>query len=459
MNHLTPEHCICIARVSKGKQRSEDQRPELTAYAERKGYTLDALVTVQGHSAFTGKQVKHIKAAVDQHVKNGDACVVVFRHVDRSSRQGTFEGHKLISYIHDAGARVEFSSQEFLNDQPGLLGMFFEMAKQESKIKQDRSIQGHAVKRAKGEVIGKIPWGYDKVLDSRGVQVGMVPSTLGREWIPRIFHAAINGSSLQTIAEMLQGIPTASGNKVWNVTGVRQLLIRTTYYGHMPSNPNLEYEPLITVEEFKAANAAMQARRDNGRGTVKHEAPLVRPVCGECLGVVRDGCPSGRSPMYVHRSKSFAYMRCMGHGPGRKSCGTPLVRVDALYDAVEHIMANDSRPHMTMQYFRGSDNSEAHEILLERMSAAQQSGDWLQVAQIAQEIAALGPVERKASAQYVPSGKTVGERWATLSPVEKRDEMGRWEVIVYRDRIQVFGKWHDEPGRTVIGDMIEGREV
>jgi hypothetical protein len=64
----------------------------------------------------------------------------------------------------DAGARVEFSEQEYLTAQPGLIGLFFDMAKRKSEIKRDRKLQGDAVRRASGKLIGSVPWGYDPVL-------------------------------------------------------------------------------------------------------------------------------------------------------------------------------------------------------------------------------------------------------------------------------------------------------
>ena len=82
------EHAIAISRVSSGRQREEDQTPGLTQYGERKGYILEAIIPINGKSAFHGKHLKHVQQAVEQYIKNGEATVVIFRDVDRSSRQG-----------------------------------------------------------------------------------------------------------------------------------------------------------------------------------------------------------------------------------------------------------------------------------------------------------------------------------------------------------------------------------
>lgn len=239
-----------------------------------------------------------ILAAVDKYVRHGSATVVVFRHVDRSSREGVFKGFDLLSRIMEAGARVEFSEQEYLGDQPGMIGMFFDMAKKESQIKQDRTLQGNGVKRAKGELVGRVPWGYDPVLKGN-VQVGIKPNALGREWIPRIFHEAIAGASLRQIADLLRPISSSpQKSNAWSEHTIRRIIANTTYYGSMTGNPNITFEPLVTVELYKQANAAIASRVARGRGTVKYEPVLVRPYCGACYGDKRDGAPNGLSPMY-----------------------------------------------------------------------------------------------------------------------------------------------------------------
>jgi DNA invertase Pin-like site-specific DNA recombinase len=454
------EHAIAIARVSAGKQREEDQTPGLVAYAERKGYILDDVVSVHGRSAFHGKHVKYILAAVEKHVRNGLATVVIFRHVDRSSREGVFEGFDLLRQIMQAGARVEFSEQEYLTEQPGMIGLFFDMAKKESEIKRDRKLQGNTVKRGKGEMIGRAPWGYEYILRD-DIRVGIKPSELGRNWIPAIFQAAIDGKSLRAICNMLEGIPSPqkNGGTVWHESVVRRLITCKTYYGAMRGNPNLKFDPLVSVAQYKAANTAVESRKSGGRTTVKHPAALVRAYCGVCWEQERDGCPSGKSPLYRwHSGTRYASYCCKGHGPKRNGCGAPGILVVKLDAAVDAIMLNDDRPYMTTEYHAGDDVDEQRAIINERIKAAQEAGDYLLVSQLAQEMMAIGPSVRSAHVEQRPSGLTVGQRWASLSIDGKRDELTRWTVIAWPDKVHIFGPWHDDPKQTIISDIIETEE-
>lgn len=426
------EHCIVIPRVSALKQREEDQTPGLLAYSARMNYTVDEVIPVHGRSAFHGKHVKAILAAVDKYVRHGNATVVVFRHVDRSSREGVFKGFDLLNKIMSAGARIEFSAQEYLSEQPGMIGMFFDMAKRESEIKQDRKIQGNGVKRAKGELVGRVPWGYDPVLRD-GIQVGMAPNTLGREWVPKIFTEAVAGKSLRSIADMLRGVPSPQKNDMWNAATVRRLLARKTYYGVMRGNPNMIFEALVSVELHRQANAAVASRNRAGRGTVKNEPVLVSPTCGACYGEKRDGAPTGVSPMnrVTHEGGKYEYFACKGHGPARKSCGAKVIPVGAFEATLDETMKADIRPHLIPEYTAGDNNDELRALVNEKIRVAQEAGDYMLVAQLAQEAMLIGPTVRKTSISMVDSGLKIGDHWQTLSRDEKRDELLKYHVSAW----------------------------
>ena len=44
-----------------------------------------------------------------------------------------------------------------------LLGLLATAAREESETKSRRKLQGNGVKRNNGELIGRVPWGYDPV--------------------------------------------------------------------------------------------------------------------------------------------------------------------------------------------------------------------------------------------------------------------------------------------------------
>jgi hypothetical protein len=317
------------------------------------------------------------------------------------------------------------------------------MAKKESQIKQDRTLQGNSVKRAKGELVGRVPWGYDPVLKGN-VQVGIKPNALGREWIPRIFHEAIAGASLRQIADLLRPISSSpQKSNAWSEHTVRRIIANTTYYGSMTGNPNMTFEPLVSVELYKQANAAIVSRVPRGRGTVKYEPVLVRPYCGACYGDKRDGAPNGQSPMYrsvknVARGRGrYDYLTCSGSGAARKGCGAPAIPLEVFESTLDEAMKADTRPHLVPEYTAGDDNDERRSLINEKIRVAQEAGDYMLVAQLAQEAMQIGPTVRKTSIVMVDSGIKFGDHWKTLSRDEKREELLKHHVVAFTTPVGV----------------------
>lgn len=434
------EHAIAIARVSTGKQHEEDQAPGLKKYADAKGYVLDAVVPIKGRSAFHGKQVKYVLAAVDQHVRNGEATVVIFRHVDRSSRGGAFEGYDLLKQIMDAGARVEFSAQEYLSDQPGMLGVFFEVAKGESQIKSDRKKQNIEANQKKGILNGQAPWGYDaKPVDGKRT---LVPNALGREWIPKIFNASAEGDSLRKIRVMLAGVPSSQRDGDWHENTIRRIIANPTYSGNRKGKGELKYEALVTVELWQKANEAVKNRMKAGRSTAPSREPVfARPVCGACYGTVRDGCPSGKSPMYRDSTHGRHYYRCYGNGAAHSSCGAKMIPAAVLDAGIDQAMTHDDSPHFETVYIPGDDNSERLASIQEKIVAAARQGDMATVAVLTAEYEEVdGLPTQKARIDRQFTGVTTGEHWQALDRDERREELLRWEIRATADEFSLHLK-------------------
>jgi DNA invertase Pin-like site-specific DNA recombinase len=437
------EHAIAIARVSSQKQREEDQRPGLTKFADGQGYELDAMVEIHGRSAFHGRHLKQV-------LRQGDATVVIFRDVDRSSRQGAQATFDLRGEIIKAGGRMEFAGQQYLNDQRNqniMLGILAEAAREESETKQRRKLQGNQVRAARGEVNGRPAWGYD-LRCVAGKQI-LLPNDLGRRWIPLIFLAAVDGKSLRSIQTMLRGVSSPQQNDAWNEATIRRLIASPTYHGGRVGKGNMDYEALVTTELWLQANAAVKARTKTGRGTTTREPALARPVCGACHGVKRDGAPDGTSPMYRKSRGGHDYYTCTGQGAARKSCGAKVIPCDRLDAAIDAAMARRSEPHYELVWLAGDDKAQQLVGINEKIAAAAKDGRYDLIPALsaqAEELTAQ-PV-RKARTVKRKSGKTVGQHWQSLDLASQRDELVKWEIIAYQDgRVSVEAPWQDVPAQ------------
>ena len=442
------EHAIAIARVSSVKQREEDQRPGLTKFADGRGYELDAMVEIHGRSAFHGKHLKQVLQAIEEYVHLGDATVVIFRDVDRSSRQGAQATYDLRGQVIKAGGRMEFAGQEYLNDQRNqdmLLGILATAAREESETKSRRKLQGNEARAARGEVNGRPAWGYD-LCDADGKQI-LIPNDLGRKWIPVIFQAAVDGASLRSIQTMLRGVPSPQKNGVWNEATIRRIIASPTYHGGRVGKGNMKYKALVSTELWLDANKAIKARTKTGRCTTKREPALARPICGGCYGVKRDGAPDGTSPMYRKSRLGHDYYTCTGQGAARKSCGAKVIPCDKLDAAVDAAMATRSGPHYELVWIAGDDKAEQLAAINEKIAAAAKEGRYDLIPELSAQAGEINTKRvRKARVEKRNSGKTVGEHWQTLDIDGKRDELLKWKVIAYPDgRVSVEAPWQDVP--------------
>ena len=216
-------------------------------------------------------------------------------------------------------------------------------------------VKAHNKRRANGSAIGRAPWGFDVICTvcnapsvkprCRDHKKLFIPNELGRKWIPAIYGWAVDKETMRAIAVRLTeaSVPTMNG-RPWNESFLARLIANPVYYGERRNGGELETEALVSATTWQEANAAVRLRARPGRTASVHEKALLKPVCGECLGVTRDGCLDGRSPMYrndggygEHRQ---SYYRCSGHGPQKKGCGTNLPMAKADADVVAVMLDN-----------------------------------------------------------------------------------------------------------------------
>ena len=81
-----------------------------------------------------------------------------------------------------------------------------------------------AVKRANGQRVGTLPYGYTLAADG----VALIPNDAEQETVGAIRTMRTEGLSFTKIAEALtaQGIPTKRGNGTWDQSSVRGILRR-----------------------------------------------------------------------------------------------------------------------------------------------------------------------------------------------------------------------------------------
>jgi DNA invertase Pin-like site-specific DNA recombinase len=431
-------------RVSTRAQDALKQRADLDAWDASHGYEAGPAYSVDGKSAFHGRQIPTLERAVAD-MEASEYEVLVFWAADRMWRgESLAKALAYVERVHAAGGRVEFVKDTHLNvagdsSMPAwvrnmLFAQAFGVANAESERKRQRTQMDIEHHKSTGSVHGRPPWGY--VITGTKDNKRFVPTDTGRRWIPVIYDLVINGSSLRNIAEYLtnEGVLTTRG-KIWNEAFLAHLVANPVYKGaRRNGGPEMKVEALVSPTAWDEAQLALASRARIGRGTTKQPSKaLLRPVCGQCFGDARDGCTDGISPMYRilrgPRAERVGVYRCFGHGPQRIGCGAEIPE-DKLDRAVIVMLSVDTRPHIERVFVPGDDRADQISRLRDQGAEAMRQGDYERATKCMQDAADL---EKQPSEwphwREEEQDITRGQYFASLDNDARREYLKAWRPL------------------------------
>ena len=340
-------------RVSSGGQDEANQVPQIMGYCVEHNYWVKRWYVVHAKSAYHGKQQEYLDQALAD-MRAGETSVLVIWHSDRIERRPGKALLDVLVEFGDAGGRVESAQEPTLGklDFSGQVTTFVaglvnhEKSKHiadQVKLAQDRI-------RANGATGNRVPWGY--TTEGPKYARSLVPTELGRKYVPEIFQRCIDGDSTRTIAAWLDsmGVPTMTGKR-WHEGSIRHLLRNRTYACRRTRRNDTDTyqrcDAVITMDIFERANEALRNRPK--RGPVVKD-PEKRPM----LAKLR--CYRCDSPMYRIKAgdgTNRTYYRCFGSGPQRKGCGNrvPYLRTETMV-AVRFLAWND-KPYQIRKWVTG----------------------------------------------------------------------------------------------------------
>jgi DNA invertase Pin-like site-specific DNA recombinase len=395
-------------RVSTGGQDEANQLPDLVKWCDGHDYTykLDGPhhYVLHGKSASKGKQDKALNQVI-RDMQDGKITVLVVWQSSRIERRGAYSAFDLARRVREAGGRIEYVQDEYLNAANEMSDVMLALAatkdRQKSQDISKQVIASQAAKRAAGSAVGRAAWGYEiicAVCDRRPVRPDCKshrkifrPTADGRKYIPVIFARVIGGESLVSIAAWLtaEGVPTTTGG-IWSEGYLCQRLIKNpVYYGARRNAGELVTEELVGATTWQEANAAVVTRARPGRGASTREKALLNPICGQCYGKPREGCLDGISPMY----QTGDYYRCYGHGAQRKGCGF-MILMSELDEIVTESMLGNQQPHSERVFIAGDDQSDEIAKLRERGAELFRTGDYAAAAECATQATELESAPR-----------------------------------------------------------------
>ena len=207
------------------------QAERIRAYCAMKGLEVVDLITDAGESG--GKPLarrpggERLLAAIRQ--RKADSVVVL--KLDRGFRNATdclttveqWEGKRVALHIVDLGGNAIDTTSAAVRFMLVVLAGAAEM---ERNLTRERTRSAMAVKRANGQRIGAIPYGFDLADDGST----LVPNESEQAVIRDIQAMRARGMKLQQIADAVteRGVPTKTGkSNRWTHQAVARILKRT----------------------------------------------------------------------------------------------------------------------------------------------------------------------------------------------------------------------------------------
>ena len=434
-------------RVSTGGQDEASQLPDLVRWCASHDYEQAKSYVLHGKSASKGKHQSALDEVI-RDMQDGAITVLVVWQSSRIERRGAYSVFDLARRVREAGGRIEYVKDAYLNDTNEMSDVMLALAATKDRQKsRDISLQvtaKQAALREIGSAVGRAPWGYE-IVKRDGIKI-FAPTSDGRKCIPVIFQMLIDGSSLREVAVWLdsQGVLTDSGNERWNEGYLGNRLVKNpVYYGARRNAGALATEGLVTYSVWQQANAALASRNRPGRGTVANAKALLAPVCGnpDC-----DATGIKPSPMYrVYTGKNqnrVPWYRCTGSGPQRKGCGF-MRRCDELDATVlELMLADDGQEHYERVFIPGDDRSDEIGRLRESAMNAYAKRDMGRFAELDAQANELDSLPKVAPHwENKSTGRTEALYFALLDADAQRQELARrWAVVASRDALTVGPK-------------------
>lgn len=196
-------------RVSTGEQTTDNQRRELEAVAEKRGWTIVGVYEDAGISGAKGRRQRPGLDSMLRHATQGKIDVVMAWSVDRLGRS-LQDLVQLLTELQSSFVELYLHKQALDTSTPsgramfGMLGVFAEF---ERALIQERVKAGMARARAEGKRIGNEPKVTDSDreeildLDASGYSLRQIAERvgLGKSTVQRVLKESKNGNSAANV--------------------------------------------------------------------------------------------------------------------------------------------------------------------------------------------------------------------------------------------------------------------
>lgn len=292
----------------------EQQRKDCLAFADREGLTVIGQFADEGYSGFSGNRGPDLERALalaSEIAADRDVCHLICVHSDRLSRgAGDAPGAprhllEILFAANRAGVRLR-SVQDDLNLSTPLYAAMIGTRNTEDSLRKSRSIKAQYDPTLRR--LGRKPGG--RPMYGRNPDYSIKPDE--QAVLERMARESLAGRGEAAIARDLvrDGIPTATGGKLWRAGVVADMMKRPDLVGlvALSTGELIEgsFEPLLDHEAWAKLESRRASRKMTGRSAAGRTPvdPVIfqgahRLMCGSC------GSPMGvRRESYVRKDGS-----------------------------------------------------------------------------------------------------------------------------------------------------------
>lgn len=319
-------------RVSTSDQREEgfsipEQQDRIRKYCDAKGWTLAKIYTDGGYSG--GKLDRPAIQELIRDCKKYE-MVLVYK-LDRLSRSQKDTLYLIEDVFKKNGVDFTSIQENFDTSTPfgmamiGILSVFAQLEREQIKERMALGKQGKAKEGYWNSHIA--PVGY-KYVPGNGKEKGkLVIDKEEAQIVKEIYRMYLEGKTMRQISIYISD--RYSNRNFQHNTLISGILSNPVYYGMMRWDGDIlqgSHEPIITKEEFDAAQSIRAKEKGKNRGKTTHLLTGIL-YCGEC---------GGKMNFHLHGSKNgvpYGYYECAVHAKRggdisirKKSCSNPSIR-------------------------------------------------------------------------------------------------------------------------------------